>query len=448
MQATPTRSELVNHMNQAIDLNRIHRFYAYNRAVRILYLGESVFPELLRLVLVGRREPLLPNLHSLFIAGGRGCIEWPNNTLIANDVHELLMLFLSPSLRTLSVHCAGIAIDPKRLLELAPNLTDMRLSCAERLIYPPSVPSCAPGPGMKAPACAKHSNRVPGVYRQQKLGQWVEEMSLSLPLWTKLTTLKLSGNFLCVSHSLRSISMLTNLASLEIKSPHEHTPWAKLGDGDDVFPKLSKLILDMASPLAVERIFCCEAISVRLTNFEWYVTRQDNVIDATRCQEVMYAVTARAVNLRVLHVLDAPIEYHTMWEGALARSALVASSLTKFSADCDMHIFDPTHSLLSTFLALGQRLTHLCLNRLQIPVQLLELLARAYPVLSYLRCHIDIRIFSDEDLDARQPDRAESASKHWLPSVVPIKITTRFVQGRRPCHRPGQDWMRPGQVAQ
>ncbi|KAG8701979.1 hypothetical protein FRC08_003765, partial [Ceratobasidium sp. 394] len=101
MQATPTRSELVNHMNKAIDLNRIHRFYAYNRAVRVLYLGESIFPELLRLVLVGRREPLLPNLHSLFIAGGRGCIEWPNNTLVANDVHELLMLFLSPSLRTL-----------------------------------------------------------------------------------------------------------------------------------------------------------------------------------------------------------------------------------------------------------------------------------------------------------------------------------------------------------
>ncbi|KAG9087859.1 hypothetical protein FRC06_002330 [Ceratobasidium sp. 370] len=420
----PTRSELANHMTKAIDINRIHRFHTYGRAVRILYLGESVFPELLRLVLVDRREPLLPNLHSLFIGGGHGCPEWPNNTLMANDVHELLMLFLSPSLRTLSVHCAGIAIDPKRLLELAPNLTDMRLSSAERLIFPPSVPACIPGPDMQARICPKHTKRVPGVYRQQKLGQWVDAMSLSLPLWTGLTTLKLSGNFLCVSNSLQRISTLANLVSLEIKSPHEHTPWATLDNRDGVFPKLNRLILDMAIPSVVKDIFRCPAVSMRLTVFEWNVVRRDNMIDVMRCQEAIFAVTTSSANLRVLRVFDSQFEYHPLWEGDMARNSFTTPSLTEFTTECDMHVFDPTRSLLSTFLALGNSLTYLCLKRLQIPMQLLDMLAQAFPYLSYLRCHIDIRIFSDEDLNARHPERKAKTSRHWLPSVVPFTIVT------------------------
>ncbi|KAG9082399.1 hypothetical protein FS749_006869 [Ceratobasidium sp. UAMH 11750] len=433
-------------MTAALDLNKIQRFYAYAGFVHTLYLGSSILPQVLRLAFLGRKDALLPNLRHLFIGASPHSAEWPDNTFTTNDVLELLALFLSPSLQTLSLSCEGLAIDPDELFRRAPNLSDMRLSCGSRLKFPPNTPPCLLFPAEHHPCCLNHSTHIPGVYAQAWPGQWADQMTLALPRWQQLTNLAVNGDFLGTKDALRRISVLPNLVRLLIVAPSSFG-WADLPSGDDVFPKLRDVTLNMATYPVARTIFCCPAVSPRVAVLDWKICRLNSSTAIAGCVDVLSQFSHVASNIYSLHIYDVPWNgtHLSFWACNTLYDSLLILSPIRFHTECNMHVFDHNPSSIYTFLSLGSRLTYLSLARLQVPAELLELFAYAYPTLSYLRCVVDIAVLTAEHVDKRLS--LWSFNEIQDRDSVDISLVTNFVRRRNPPNMPKEAVLSPSSMA-
>ncbi|KAG8720658.1 hypothetical protein FRC08_018570 [Ceratobasidium sp. 394] len=306
----------------------------------------------------------------------------------------------------------------------------MRLSCTPYLRFPPYTPLCLSQSGGCEVNCLKHPNSVPGVYAQPKPGQWSDQMTLALPRWQQLTNLIVNGHFLGTQDAVRRVSTLPNLVRLLIVTPSS-LGWADLPSGDGVFPKLHAVTLDMATHSAAQAIFCCPAVSSRIIALDWSISRHDNSAGVTSCADVLSQISRVASGIHSLHIfdIDGNGARRSLWACKQLYEVLPAFSPSRFYTECDMHIFDKHPSLMYAFISLGSRLTYLSLVRLQVPAQLLELFAHAYPMLSYLRCTVDITALSRKHADKRLSIRTLKEVRNRDSSSITLFIN--FTRRRR-----------------
>ncbi|KAG8724327.1 hypothetical protein FRC09_020197 [Ceratobasidium sp. 395] len=376
----PTRQLREEQMSSLLNRNLLHRLRVVGHHIHTLSIGLSVLPvdwnvSLHQLqVPVGiihkYQSPFLPKLRNLFFGRGRGPRgdnEWLDITWQPNNICDLFLLFLCPSLEAVSFVVNCLEIDPEVLYARAPSLTDMRLG-----IFSTSRDTSFHDDN--------RDERPTGAVLQENLTDWSARMLHRLPSWKQLTALTVNGFFLAMVDALLVVSRLPQLSYLCVISVSGDS-WGELPSiAEEPFPALKHLALERTNPRSAVALIQLTFWAQRISRLTWTIKRGDSDESRMQCIRALVAMSEATPGVRDLWVDDVSKPWNSLWGDALAGEALSRFGLRRFSS------------------GLGQQLVSLTAINFVIPLQLIVQLANAYPNLEELRCTIDVFKYCNSEL--------------------------------------------------
>jgi hypothetical protein len=365
--------------------------------VRVLYIGRGILPEGVHRELIQKR-PLLPNLHTLFVSR-RPQEEWYWSPC-ANDVEDLLLLFLTHTVRRFSIFCDHLAIDPEVLFTRAPNLIDLRMACSEVMtVHSSTVPRrLVPGYNWR------EDDTNEGVYVQPTMGEWVMRITANLGRWNNLSSVTVNGSFIENQVALERLAQLATLKHLGIFQP-EQPAWDTLSTEVVLFPSLKSLALYQAQPDDLKAVTRCTTLVGRIEDFTWHVKREANTVAIQHCVTALAGIAAQGNHIRILRIVDVRHGPRSppIWCNIGMVEVFSKLTLDQLYIDDGFHMLEYNPSPMIALSAAGPQLTHLSLRGVVVPIQLISPLAAMYPALGVLRCKIDKDLHGPAYLDPAVP---------------------------------------------
>lgn len=404
------------------------RFQAYSGFVKTLYVGRAVLPDTLHAELIGRR-PLLPNLRNLFVSRTRHR-EWHWDRC-ANDVEDLLLLFLNSSVTRFAVSCNLLAIDPEKLTMHAPNLTDLRLGASHVIIDDTITP---PHRLLEGYVHNKDPMNLGFIVMNQP-GAWSTKFAGWFTHMASLSHLTVTGAFIQAQKSLEFLRSLPALQVFTIVEPDADN-WTVLGSKALDF-KFIELALRDALLVDVENVLHCGALMACVRSLTLSVVRGVTVNDFDQFYRVLRLLATRVSTLQRLHIEFGRAPQTSYWVPVWNNDNLIILlrqlNVSEFRIDDDFYLLDFGPESIRVFTGLGPQLERLSLQGVIVPLQLLSAFAKSYPRLVFLLCMIDNVVHPEEDLaDAlpRTPYLPGEERRHELLIVIKIKICSANWTGK------------------
>lgn len=411
------------------------RFKYIAAFVHTLYIEKGVLPRRVHIALF-ELHPLLPNLQNLYVSR-KAKREWEWDLRYPNDVEDLTLLFIHPSVKRVSVYCRELAIDAKKLWFQAPHLVELRLGCNES--FPTGEIFTDPVRFVQGyDPDADPANR--GVRLNPTAAYSARRFAEHLHKWASLETLKVNGAFIQDMPTLDFLARMPALRRLEIINPGTKR-WSDLASGHAQSATLTELVLHESSVAAAEVVLRCADL---LANIQLVAL---NLIHGRRLRnEVVREALRNLANgapklqeLGLYWTAREPTTNDPCWSEPEMPAVLGRMRLSKIATQDCFRVLGHTRNPLHALLGAGEQLTSLDLRGVIVPVQLLCRFAQSYAALLFLRCVIDHAL--------RDADKLEGflvAQRQYTPGsrLQPIELNACFRLQNRGDFAPAQ----PGRV--